>query len=66
MHQPATTIQVKDELIRVRASQASPAEYNRLWTLVSGQNAYYVHYQQQTGRKIPVLILTPEAQPFDI
>jgi hypothetical protein len=37
-----------------------------LWSLVSGQNAYYVRYQQQTGRKIPVVILTQEVQPFDV
>lgn len=66
IYQPVTTIQVKDKLIPVHARQASPAEYDRLWTLVSGQNVYYVRYQQQTGRKIPVVILTPDPQPFDV
>jgi F420H(2)-dependent quinone reductase len=60
LHQQIATIQVKDKLIRVRPSQASATEYDRLWSLVSGQNAYYVRYQQQTGRKIPIILLTPE------
>ena len=60
MKQPTTTIQVKEHLIQVRASQAGAVEYDRLWSLVAGQNAYYVRYQQQTGRKIPLVILAPE------
>jgi deazaflavin-dependent oxidoreductase (nitroreductase family) len=65
MHQQTATIQVKDKLILVRPRQASLAEYDRLWALVSSQNAYYVRYQAQTGRKIPVVILTPYIPPPD-
>jgi deazaflavin-dependent oxidoreductase (nitroreductase family) len=61
VHQPVTTIQVKERVIRVRASQASGEDYDRLWNLVAGQNAYYMRYQQQTRRKIPVVILRPVA-----
>jgi F420H(2)-dependent quinone reductase len=66
MHQETATIQVKDKLILVRPRQASAAEYDQLWALVSSQNAYYVRYQAQTGRKIPVVILTPVEHPHDV
>ena len=60
MQQQTATIQVKDKLIRVHPSQAAAAEFDRLWALVSSRNTYYGRYQAQAGRKIPVVILTPE------
>jgi deazaflavin-dependent oxidoreductase (nitroreductase family) len=66
MQQHTTTIQMKERVIQVHPSQANGEDYERLWSLVSGQNAYYVRYQQQTGRKIPVVILTQDVQPFDV
>ena len=60
MQQQTAAIQVKDKLIRVHPSQAAAAEYDRLWALVSSRNTYYGRYQAQAGRKIPVVILTPE------
>ncbi len=61
MQQGRTTIQVKHRTIPIKASQAPEGEYNRLWKVVTSQNDYYIRYQKQTERKIPILILTPEA-----
>lgn len=59
LHMDAATIQVKNQTIRVKARLASPEEYDRLWKMVTGLNQFYVQYQQQTDRKIPLVILTP-------
>ena len=60
MQQGRTEIQVKDRKMHVQASQATGDDYDRLWKVVTGQNDYYVRYQKQTDRKIPLIILTPE------
>lgn len=60
MKQGAATVQVKSQVLRVRALPAEGGEYQRLWRYVSGQNDFYVRYQQQTQRQIPLVILTPE------
>jgi len=60
MQQGRTTLQVKARTIRVNASQPAGAEYERLWKVVTSQNDYYVRYQKQTSRKIPLVILTPD------
>ena len=59
MHQPRTTIQVKSNTITVEARQAQGEDYQRLWLLVTRQNAQYVAYQKGMRRRIPILILTP-------
>ena len=58
VNQPLTTIQVKNRHLRVRARTASDQEYDRLWQSVTSQNEFYVRYQKQTWRKIPLVILT--------
>ena len=60
MQQGRTTIQVKARTIGVNASQSAGVEYERLWKVVTSQNDYYVRYQKQTSRKIPLVILTPD------
>jgi len=60
MQQGRTTIQVKARTIGVNASQSAGAEYERLWKIVTSQNDYYIRYQKQTSRKIPLVILTPD------
>jgi F420H(2)-dependent quinone reductase len=60
VQQGNTMIQVKNREIRVIASQATGDDYDRLWKHVTGQNDYYIRYQKQTSRKIPLVILTPE------
>jgi hypothetical protein len=51
---------VKERKICVRARQATGEEYARLWSTVTSLNDYYVGYQKQTKRRIPVVVLTPE------
>jgi deazaflavin-dependent oxidoreductase (nitroreductase family) len=58
--QPTTTIQVGDQTLEVKARQAQGQEYNELWQLVTSRNDFYLRYQKQTTRKIPILILTPQ------
>ena len=60
MDQPVTTIQVKNHSLHVKARQAAGEEYDRLWKYVTGQNDFYIRYQNKTRRKIPLMILTPE------
>jgi len=60
MNRPETVIEVKGQRLPVRARQANPDEYERLWKMVIQQNAYYVRYQSQIKRKIPLVILVPE------
>jgi deazaflavin-dependent oxidoreductase (nitroreductase family) len=60
MQQGKTEIQLKDREIRVKASQASGNDYDRLWKFVTSQNDYYSRYQKQADRKIPIIILAPE------
>jgi deazaflavin-dependent oxidoreductase (nitroreductase family) len=60
IQQGRTMVQVKNREIRVNASQAKGDDYARLWQLVTRQNDYYIRYQKQTSRKIPLVILTPE------
>jgi deazaflavin-dependent oxidoreductase (nitroreductase family) len=57
--QPDTTIQVGRQELPVKASQASGADYERLWQYVTRQNPFYTRYQSQTTRRIPIVILTP-------
>ena len=60
MNRPETIIEVEGQRLPVRARQANPDEYERLWKMVIQQNAYYVRYQSQIKRKIPLVILVPE------
>jgi hypothetical protein len=52
---------VKNRKLRVRTRTAEGAEYDRLWQYVASQSSFYVRYQRQTLRKIPVVILIPES-----
>lgn len=60
MHQKTAAIQVKNQTLKVSVSQAAGEEYQRLWQWVTNLNPYYVRYQKQTKREIPVVVLTPE------
>jgi deazaflavin-dependent oxidoreductase (nitroreductase family) len=54
---PNATIQVKDEVIPVRASVAEGEERQRLWQMMAAAWPAYDEYQQKTRREIPVVIL---------
>ncbi len=52
------TIQVKDEVIPVRASDAEGSERDRLWALMAEVWPAYNDYQAKTDRQIPVVVLS--------
>ena len=60
LHQPEVTIQVNDQVLAVKAYQALGDEYTRLWEMVTSRNNFYVRYQKQTSRQIPIMVLTPD------
>jgi deazaflavin-dependent oxidoreductase (nitroreductase family) len=54
---PDASIQVKDEVIPVRASTAAGDERARLWSLMAEVWPAYDEYQTKTDREIPVVVL---------
>lgn len=53
---PQATIQVKDEVIPVRATVADGDERQRLWGLMTEVWPAYDDYQGKTERQIPVVV----------
>lgn len=51
------TIQVRDEVIPVRAHAAQGAERERLWQLMAEVWPAYDDYQRKTEREIPIVVL---------
>jgi F420H(2)-dependent quinone reductase len=60
MSQQTTTIEVKGKELQVSPRRAVGEEYDRLWQDVTSKNDFYIRYQQQTTRRIPIVILMPE------
>ena len=56
---PQTTIQVKDKIISVTASEANPEERTRLWARLVSQMPQFKKYETKTKRVIPMMILKP-------
>jgi deazaflavin-dependent oxidoreductase (nitroreductase family) len=54
---PDVTIQVRGDVIPVRARTASGEERDRLWGLMTEVWPAYDEYQQRTERPIPVVVL---------
>jgi len=55
---PEATIQVRGEMIPVRAEPATGEERERLWSLMTEVWPAYDDYQARTEREIPVVVLT--------
>lgn len=60
MAQGTASVQIKDRLLKVSARQVDEQDYERLWKYVTSRNPFYVRYQEQAGRQIPLVMLTPE------
>jgi deazaflavin-dependent oxidoreductase (nitroreductase family) len=56
---PEVTIQVKQEVIPVRARTAEGEERERLWPMMTEVWPAYDEYQRKTEREIPVVVLEP-------
>ena len=54
---PEATIQVRDEVVPVRATVADGAERQRLWSLMAEVWPAYDDYQAKTDREIPIVVL---------
>lgn len=54
---PEAEIQIKTNVSKVLAKQASPEEKTRLWPLLTKMYPTYNDYQKKTEREIPVVIL---------
>ncbi len=59
---PATTIEVGAQRLGVVASEAAGEERDRLFRAQIEKVPHFATYEQQAGRVIPVLILTPTAE----
>ena len=60
MQRPEAHIQVRGLKLSVAARTADGDEYTRLWAYVTSLNHFYPRYQEQTRRRIPVVILTSQ------
>lgn len=56
---PSAEIQVRDQIIAVRARTAAPDEKPRLWRIMTDVWPNYDAYQARTEREIPVVVLSP-------
>jgi proline iminopeptidase len=56
---PDVEIQVRDQVIPVRARTGSAADKARVWPTMTKQWPDYDAYQKKTTRDIPVVILSP-------
>jgi F420H(2)-dependent quinone reductase len=56
---PAATIQIGSQKLRVTAETAGPDERARLWALATRMYPAYDAYQAKTSREIPIVLLSP-------
>ncbi len=56
---PNVEIQVREEVIPVKARTGSDADKKRVWPIMTKQWPGYDQYQAGTKRNIPVVLLTP-------
>jgi deazaflavin-dependent oxidoreductase (nitroreductase family) len=56
---PEAEIQVKADVMRVRARDATPDEKPELWQTMTAEWPHYDAYQEKTDREIPVVVLEP-------
>jgi deazaflavin-dependent oxidoreductase (nitroreductase family) len=56
---PSAEIQVKADVMRVRARDANPDEKPEMWRTMTAEWPHYDEYQEKTNREIPVVVLEP-------
>ena len=54
---PEAQVQIKREVVPVRARKASPEEHERLWPMLVKMYPGYAGYQKKTKRVIPIVVL---------
>src|SRR5579884_1190801 len=60
---PDTVVQVKDEIVPVRARVATKQEKPAMWAHMTEVWPDYDAYQRKTEREIPVVVLEPRGEP---
>jgi len=58
---PDAKIQVRDQVITVRARTGTAEDKRRVWPIMTAQWPDYDNYQSGTTRDIPVVLLSPTA-----
>jgi deazaflavin-dependent oxidoreductase (nitroreductase family) len=58
---PHATVEVGSRTVGVSAREATPDEHARLWPALKAVNPFFGNYEQITERRIPVVVLHPEA-----
>jgi deazaflavin-dependent oxidoreductase (nitroreductase family) len=56
---PETSIEVGDQTVPVRASEAAGEERERLFRTQAERIPVFGEYEERSGRSIPVIVLTP-------
>lgn len=56
---PEATVQIRRDVRRMRAEEATGEERERLWRKAVDQYGGYASYQKTAGRQIPVAVLKP-------
>jgi deazaflavin-dependent oxidoreductase (nitroreductase family) len=56
---PSAEIQVKADVMQVRARDATPDEKPEMWKTMTAEWPHYDEYQEKTDREIPVVVLEP-------
>jgi len=59
---PRAVVEIGTDRLVVEARSASEQERERLWAMVTATYAGYARYQERTPRRIPVIVLRPEAR----
>ena len=57
--EPKTAVQIRDNLINVRATLVKGDERELLWQRICNKHAQYPKYQAKTTRQIPLFVLEP-------
>lgn len=58
---PRAVVEIGTDKIAVTARIATAEEHERLWSVITATYSGYAAYQKKTDRRIPVVILTPQA-----
>ena len=56
---PQAQIQLGQDVRRLKAREATPEEYERLWPVLVSRYGGFEFYRERTDRRIPILILDP-------
>lgn len=56
---PRAILQVQGQRILVEAQDVQGDEYTRLWKFATEQHPTYLHHQEMTKRRIPIVVFQP-------